>query len=228
LDTFQHIKTVLSILLGLSIAQLLKGTVRLIQHPGREKPYLVHLLWALYMFLVLIHFWWYEYQLKVITNLDFAEYFFVIGYILIYYVLCALLFPDDLKDYNGYEEYFYKKKTWFFAVLAITYLADTVDTLIKGKEYFLSFSWEYLARVIVHVILCLIAIRIKNKKFHLVLVVLFLLYELSFIWRMYAFERSAKLPTQVIATPKAPPSGLTKSYQPSTAHYSPLLSDQPN
>ncbi|HWK07576.1 MAG TPA: hypothetical protein VNS58_28285 [Puia sp.] len=189
METFQHIKTVLSIILGLSITHLLKGTVKLIQHPGREKPYLVHLLWSLYLFLVLVHFWWWEYQLKVITTWVFGEYFFVIGYIITYYVLCALLFPDDLKDFDGYEDYFYKKKTWFFSVLAISFLADTLDTLIKGKEYFLISSVEYPIRITLHVGLCLLAIWINNKRFHLILVILFLLYELSFIWRMYAFER---------------------------------------
>jgi len=193
METFQHIKTVLSIILGLSITQLLRGTVKLVQHPGREKPYLVHLLWTFYLFLVLIHFWWWEYQLKVIVKWDFAEYFFIIGYIIVYYVLCALLFPDDLKDFDGYEDYFYKKKVWFFSVLAITYLADVVDTLIKGNAYFESFSWEYLVRIAGHVVLCLVAIRVSNKRFHLVLVILFLLYELSFIWRMYAFERTAAI-----------------------------------
>ena len=189
MEVFQHIKTVLSIILGLSITHLLQGAVKLVQHPHREKPYWVHLLWSLYVFLVLVHFWWWEYQLKTIHNWVFGEYFFVVIYIIIYYVLCALLFPEDLKDYIGYKDYFYKKKIWFFSVLAVSFLADVPDTLIKGNQYFLAFRWEYAARIISHVLLCLLAIKINNKTFHAVLVIFFLIYELSFIWRLYAIER---------------------------------------
>ena len=51
MDIFAHIKSVIGIILGLSIAKLLQGTVKLIQHPGRTKPYWIHLAWALYIFL---------------------------------------------------------------------------------------------------------------------------------------------------------------------------------
>ncbi|MCR8556589.1 hypothetical protein KXD93_03000 [Mucilaginibacter sp. BJC16-A38] len=189
MEVFQHIKTILSIILSLSIAHLLKGTVKLIQHPGREKPYWVHLLWALFVFLTLIHFWWWEYQLKNNTNWVFAEYFFVIIYITIFFVLCALLFPDDLKDYNSYQDYFYKKKSWFFGVLAVSFVADVIDTLIKGQEYFLLARWEYPVRIISHIALCLVAIKTNNKKFHAFLVIFFLIYELLFIWQLYSTEQ---------------------------------------
>lgn len=46
MDFFNHIKTVISIILGLSIGCLLNGTVKFVQHPGRTKPYWVHLLWV--------------------------------------------------------------------------------------------------------------------------------------------------------------------------------------
>jgi hypothetical protein len=61
--------------------------------------------------------------------------FSVICYIITYYTACVLLFPDDLGDYKGFEDYFYSRKTWFFAVLAIIFGADTIDTLLKGKAY---------------------------------------------------------------------------------------------
>lgn len=186
MDTFVHIKTVIGIILSISIALLLQGTVKLIQHPGRTKPYWVHLLWALYVFLILIHFWWWEYKLKQISEWIFPEYFFIIMYIMIYYVLCALLFPSDLNDYNGsFENYFYSRKKWFFGVLAFSYVADFIDTFIKGKQYLASFSWEYPIRAIAHIVLCIVAMQTNNKKFHSTIVILFILYEITYILRMY-------------------------------------------
>src|ERR1700733_6693827 len=116
METFAHIKTVIGIILGLSMTQLLKGVIKIVEHPKKYKPYWVHLLWALYIFFVVIHFWWWEVHLNDIKNWDFALYFFIIVYIMMYYFVCTLLFPEQLVDYEGYEDYFYSRRNWFFSV----------------------------------------------------------------------------------------------------------------
>ena len=78
--------------------------------------------------------------MREIKQLVFIEYVFVIWYVILYYVLCALLFPDDLSDYNGYADYFYSRKKWFFAVLALLYGADIIDTIIKESMYLIVFT----------------------------------------------------------------------------------------
>lgn len=104
---------------------------------------------------------------------------------MLYYFVCTLLFPDQLEDYEGYEDYFYSRRKWFFGGLAMIFAADIVDTVIKGKEYMARFYWEFPVRNIIHILLCLIAIKLDNKKFHAILVILFIVYELSFIIRKY-------------------------------------------
>ena len=185
METFAHIKTVIGIILGLSITQLLKGVIKIVEHPKKYKPYWVHLLWALYIFFVVIHFWWWEVHLNDIKHWDFALYFFIIVYIMMYYFVCTLLFPEQLVDYEGYEDYFYSRRKWFFSVLSLTFAADIIDTVIKGKEYMSQLYWEFPIRNIVHILLCLLAIKISNKKFHAILVIAFIVYELSFIARKY-------------------------------------------
>lgn len=186
MDTFGHLRMVVGFILSISIARLLLGGVKLIQHPGRTRPYWIHLLWALYIFFVLIHFWWWEYSLKTIKQWSFQEYFFVVLYITMYFSLCALLFPDDLNDYKGsFEDYFYSRKKWFFGVLAVTFIADIIDTWLKGKDYFLHQEVEYPIRNSIHFALCVVAMFVPGRKFHAVLVILFILYELSYIWRLF-------------------------------------------
>lgn len=157
----------------------------MVQHPGREKPYWVHLLWAFYVFLLLAHFWWWEFSFHSFTTWTFGVYAFLISYIIVFYLMSALLFPDDLKDYTGYEDYFYSRKKWFFGVLALSFLMDIIDTLLKGKEYASHLGIEYPVRNIAHFILCVVAIKVNNRKFHAMLVLLFLAYELSYIIRIY-------------------------------------------
>ncbi len=185
MDTFVHIKVVIGIILSLSIAHILKGVIKLIEHPGRFKPYWVHLLWALYAFLLLIHFWWWEIKLGVIKEWIFAEYLFLIVYILLYYGLCVLLFPDDLREYSGFEAYFYSRKKWFFAILALIFAADFLDTYLKGKQYAAHLQWEYPIRNMLHIVLSLAAIKIASKRFHAALVIFFILLEIVWIFWFY-------------------------------------------
>ncbi|MBV7529545.1 hypothetical protein [Chitinophaga sp. sic0106] len=186
METFSHVRTVIGIILSLSIAQLLKGTAKFIQHPGRQKIYWVHLGWVLYLFLILLHFWWWEISLSNIVQWTFLEYFFVTIYIIMFFVLSALLYPDDIKEYTGYEDYFYSRRKWFFGLLALTFVADVVDTLMKGEAYFhMHYNAEYPIRGITHILLCLLAIKYANRTFHGFLVVLVILYELSYILRLF-------------------------------------------
>jgi len=186
METFEYIKSVISIILGLSLAKLLQSAVKLVQHPGRTRPYWVHLLWSLYIFLVLVHFWWWEYNLKKVSSWSFEAYFFLIIYITTYFTICALLWPDDVKDYEDrWEDYFYSRKKWFFAVLAFSFVADVVDTLLKGHNYFLQATVEYPVRNALHFGLCIVAMYVSNRRFHAVLVILFILYELTYILRLF-------------------------------------------
>ncbi len=188
MEVFAHIKTVIAIIMGLGLTHLIKGTVSFIQHPGRSKYYWVHLLWVFYVFLLLVHFWWWEFTLKNITEWYFLDYFFLVCYVILYFILCALLYPDDLDGYKGYKEYFYSRKKWFFAILALTFLADIMDTYIKGPDYSLLLNGEYYIRIISHILLCAIAFFINNRLFHKVLAVLFIIYEVIFIIRLFNVE----------------------------------------
>ena len=69
------------------------------QHPGRLKVYGVHLLWAGFMLVMLIHFWWWEFALIRLTAWHFGASAFVVGYTAVLYLLCAILFPDDIAEY---------------------------------------------------------------------------------------------------------------------------------
>lgn len=188
MEEFMHIKSVIGIILGLSLTHLIKGSVFFIQHPGRKKTFITHLLWVFYVFIFIIHFWWWEFNLKLVAQWYFADYLFLICYILLFYLLCAILYPDDLNDYAGYEDYFFSRKNWFFGILAICFLADIIDTSLKGHGYFEKLGMEYYIRTFSHFALCILAIFTKSRRIHLFLVIGFILYEISFILRFYNLE----------------------------------------
>jgi hypothetical protein len=184
-EIFPHIRIVMGMVVGLGVTRLLSGVARIVQHPDRSPLYPVHLGWVLSVLLMLVHFWWFEFGLYHIGNWTFGIYLFLIVYAVLLFLLCAFLFPESMADYSGYEDYFLSKRRWFFGILASTYVLDLIDTLIKGRAHLESFGTEYLLRLPVSVALCGVAMATKNRIFHAVLVVASLIYQISFILRLF-------------------------------------------
>jgi len=187
-DEFVHIRIVLGIILGLSLTHLIKGSISFIQHPGSKKIYIIHILWVVYVFITIIHFWWREFALKNITEWEFFDYLYIICYFVLYYSICAILYPEDLKDFKDYKAYFYSRKNWFFGALSLCYLADFLDIVVKGTDYFYVDSSMHKIRLFSHLFLCLLAIKFKNPKYHLFMVIGFISFELWFIFKYYFVE----------------------------------------
>jgi hypothetical protein len=165
MELYLHIRVVVSILVGFSLTHLLRGVARIVQHPGREKVYWVHLVWVGFMFIYLITFWWWEFRLEQIPTWTLPLYVFVILYGVLLYLLCALLFPDDVKEYNGYRDYFYSRKGWFFGVLAALWIVDFYDTVIKGPSRLQAVGIEYTVRAVVYLGCSLIAMKNQEPAF---------------------------------------------------------------
>ena len=129
-DLYQHVRVVISIIVGLCITTLLSGFSRFVQHPKREKVSLLHLGWAASLLLWIIHFWWWEYRLQSVQVITFAVYLFLICFCCLFYFLCVLLNPPSIDEYGGFEEYFISRRRWFFGLLAVTYAVDLIDNLV--------------------------------------------------------------------------------------------------
>ena len=187
-DVYSHVKVVISIIVGLCITTLLKGFAVFVQHPKRERVSLLHLGWAASLLLWIIHFWWWEFRLAMVPRWTFEIYFFVILYAILFYFLSTLLFPSDLNDYAGYEDYFLSRRVWFFGFLAATFVADIIDTSLKGSAYLHSFGIEYPIRIAVSLLLCIVAMITRNRRIQLALLTVSFLYQVSFIVRLYGTE----------------------------------------
>jgi hypothetical protein len=184
-EVFPHIRIVMGMVIGLGVTRLLSGIARIIQHPRAHRLYVAHLGWVALMLLTLIHFWWWEFGLYGIQSWTFGVYFFIFLYATLLFLLCALLFPDSMQDYAGYEDFFVSRRIWFFGLLALTYVFDVIDTLIKGKEHFANFGNEYVIRTIIFVGLCAVATWTTDKRFHMCFVAFALIYQISWIYRLF-------------------------------------------
>jgi len=174
---FEYISVLTSIIIGLGIAHLLRGMAGLIQHPGDRRIYWVHLVWVVYMFFNMIFWWWWEFSLGKLEVWYFQNYLFVLFYAVVLYLCCAMLFPDKMDDYDGYEDYFVSRRRWFFGLIALTWVIDFYDTWMKGAEHFASAGTEYLAATIISIFAAVAGGVTSNRAYHAVYAIAAMAYQ---------------------------------------------------
>jgi hypothetical protein len=184
-EYFGHVRTIVGMVLGLSLARMVNGLIRFIQHPGTIKVYPVHLGWVIFILITIVHFWWYEFHLSRVPVWTFPLYGFLIIYTMTFAALAALLFPDHMADYKGFEDYFEQRRRWFFGLFAFASLLDVADTLIKGTDYFRSLGSEYPVRQAAFIAISITAATITSKRAQLFIVCAVILYQVSWIIRLY-------------------------------------------
>lgn len=184
-DIYFHIRVLLGVVVGLGVTRILSGLARLVQHPGQKRLYAPHLLWALIILTAIIHFWWWEFALIHLTAFRFQLFVFVLFYAFQFFVLASLLFPDEINEYDGYQDYFLSRRRWFFGLFAVTFVTDFADTLIKGRARLEELGLEYEIKLVVAIGLCMIAAVTQNRRFHLLFPAIYLLYYLSWIGREF-------------------------------------------
>jgi hypothetical protein len=183
-EIFPHIRIVIGMVIGLAITRLLTGIARLIQHPKRYRISAIHLLWVFSLLVELALFWWWEFALSRLPSLNFATFSFLISYALTLFLLCTLLFPDDLDEYADYEDYFLDRRRWFFGLFALTFVLDLVDTALKGPARWSHYSADYLIQVPLGLCLCLVASLWANKRLQLAMALLHIAYQAYWMARV--------------------------------------------
>lgn len=164
-EVFVHIRIIIGMILGISVARLVSGTTRFIQHPGKETIYLVHFAWVLCVFLFILHFWWFEFALSQIKIWTFSLYFLLISYSIVFVMLAAMLFPDQISEYKGFKDYFQKRRTGFYLLLLVLFAVDSLDTFIKGKQYYDHYGIAYPIRQLLLIAGALGGIVFRSERY---------------------------------------------------------------
>jgi hypothetical protein len=180
MEMFNYVMVLASVIIGLGVAHLLQGVGGIVQHPRREKVYWVHLLWVAVIFLRAIFWWWFEFRLSKTPEWTFTLYLFVLAYAVLIYLWCALLFPRDLAGYDGFEDYFYSRRRWFFGLLLLGQAVDVADTLLKGVAHFHSLGAFYLIAIVILSMLLLIAMLTRSRLYHASFAIFALVYLLAY------------------------------------------------
>src|SRR5881275_2088642 len=94
MDAFSYLSVLLSIIVGLAMAQVLQGYRALLLARGRVKVSAALLIWSVLLLLFATQAWWASFGLRSREHWDFLSFGVILLQMILLYMLTAVVFPD--------------------------------------------------------------------------------------------------------------------------------------
>lgn len=121
---FEFIMVMLSIIVGLGIAELLTGVANVLQHRLTVRVYWVHSILATVVFLALVQQFWEAWGLRDIPEWTFGALLQMLGGPVCLYLCARLLFPDPVGN-SDLEDHYYGAMRPVWPLLALANILAT-------------------------------------------------------------------------------------------------------
>lgn len=138
MDAFSYLTVLLSIILGLSITQILQGLGALIQYRARIGFYWPAVCWAVLLLLIDVQVWWALFGLRQRQNWSFLDFLVLLLQVIPLCILAALVLPVIAPDSDkpvDLRRNYYGHSRWFFGLLMASLAASL------AKEWLLLGHW---------------------------------------------------------------------------------------
>ena len=175
MDVYEFILIPSSIIVGLGIAELFGGVVRILR--GELKAGSLHSFWITLVFGYQVQWFWASWEMSTRGSWLFPEFIiFIIGPIGLY-MAAAMLFPATDSD-ESLDVHFLAGRRPFFLILALILTSFSLSGWFVVKD---PLGYQDLSRLIAIIMYGVLAVT-KHRGIHLVSVLIFLGSLLSFIY----------------------------------------------
>ena len=151
----EYLLPLVSVLIGLAIADLVASLHRLLRARDRVRWHWLPLQWAAVTFLILLAYWWSFYdvaQAAVWNNLfAFGSH---IALLIILYLVAAAALPDRADEGNlDLLQDYLRQRRYFFGLYALYFSYSLVDVWLRTGILWRPLSWLVLVYVAVFLLL---------------------------------------------------------------------------
>jgi hypothetical protein len=162
-DAFAYLSVLLSIVIGLAMAEILQGYGSLLVSRAKVKLYAPPLIWSVLMLLMATQFWWASFGLANREHWNFAAFCAVLLQTIMMYMGSALVLPTARPDQDiDLREHYYREARPFFTFgllfLAIGFVRDWLLERELGR-FNLGFMVFFVA-------LTLLALIVRRPRVH--------------------------------------------------------------
>ena len=134
MSLFEFLMVLVSIIIGLGIAEILTGVARQIRCLGSTHGYWVHSLLVATIFVALLQQWWEIWALRVVPEWSFTGLIMMLSGPVGLFLIAHLLFPESMRGAN-LRRYYYgdMQPVWWLAALTVA-LATLFRPLVIGSN----------------------------------------------------------------------------------------------
>jgi hypothetical protein len=176
--SYQHVVVVMSIVLGLSVTQLLKGLAQLYRTRNRIRPYWLHTAWVVLLIFFSLLLWWLFWNYRSIEEWSFFRFILYLSPMIVFYFLTSIVIPDPSDPVTNYKEYYFSSRVGFFGTFALqVLLVHAAGVVVRGLPLLDPADPFRLAVVV----LLLVAMRSASERVHAVVFTLCAIVIVAFI-----------------------------------------------
>ena len=165
MSSFEFLSVLISVVVGLAIANMLNGIGRLIYRFKELKMSVSFIAWALFLFLYLVIYWWtvvFGWQEWASWNL--LVFLFVLIYGVLLFLLSVILFPSELPESWDPGDHLISMRRWFFGVFGVLIIVETMDSWLK--DHLEHFSLPYFAMLSIWLVAAVVGWSSRNRTVH--------------------------------------------------------------
>jgi hypothetical protein len=184
-DAFAYLSVLLSIILGLAMAEILLGYRALLLARGNVELYAPPLIWSGTMLVLAVHFWWASFGLASRADWDFTAFTAVLMQTVMMFMGASLLLPKPPIDQKiDLRAHYYREVRPFFSFgllfILFGFLKDwLLDRHIMNGGLPLFFFVFFL-------VITLIALIVRRPRVHEIIAPVMAVAILIFIGMMFA------------------------------------------
>jgi hypothetical protein len=135
MDAFSYLSVLLSIILGLAIAQVLQGYRSILLARGRVRHFAPVLIWSLSLLVIFAQAWWASFDLRQRQHWDFLSFAVILLQMALLYMLAALVLPDIPEGTSvDLAEHFSHHRRPFFGFLLAMLAASVLKELVLNHS----------------------------------------------------------------------------------------------
>ena len=164
MDEFGYLSVIISVILGLSIAQLLQGIGQLINARDRVRIYWPAIGWAVLLLLIDVQAWWAMFGYRNRHTWTFVQFTVVLLEAIMLYLLAALALPSVPNEGEiDLRSNYFRHAGWFFGSLVVLLLDSLLKSVVVSGglpgEPDLGFHLFWITTA-------LIAAFVRNERYH--------------------------------------------------------------
>lgn len=174
-NLFSFLMVMISIIIGFGVTELLGGSARLLRARKEAKPYWLHTVAVIGVFMAHLVLWWEAWGLRLIQDWTFPGALFMLATPIGLYLIASLIFPDDVKGCDFREYYFENFRLIWIIAIIVTVLATSFRPVMFGHSIIDLDNLPSLIQIMISIAI----FSTKNPIIHTILVPLFFLIVVS-------------------------------------------------